>query len=354
MRKSNAGDWSFLDSILGKGAELGVYTVPGDGDVDFAAVFRELQGLFGLGGAGGRAGPEESAGAALREEGRRPSARGAQRERAGVSRSVACRFRNCWSSPTSPRPTAFACASRPRAPAGAMSASRSGRSARARASPADGRRRRSASSCSPARRARSPAISTAARSASAPMSSPACRGRSMSRPIASSAVEALEDCEVALCSAPAEGRLPPRVIPPGEVESLVRGKGTNARHVRNILPETAAAESLLVVEVITPGGHWSSYPPHKHDRDAAARRDLSRRDLLPPHLAAAGLRLPARLYRRPQPGRDDGGFRRRRRAGAARLSSGRRARMATISTISTPWRARSACGASTTSPRMSG
>ena len=33
-------------------------------------------------------------------------------------------------------------------------------------------------------------------------------------------------------------------------------------------PEDAEAESLLVVEVITPGGHWSSYPPHKHDRDA--------------------------------------------------------------------------------------
>jgi 5-deoxy-glucuronate isomerase len=32
-----------------------------------------------------------------------------------------------------------------------------------------------------------------------------------------------------------------------------------------ILPETEAAEGLLVVEVITPGGHWSSYPPHKHD-----------------------------------------------------------------------------------------
>ena len=45
----------------------------------------------------------------------------------------------------------------------------------------------------------------------------------------------------------------------------VRGEGTNRRLVRNILPETEAAESLLVVEVITPGGHWSSYPPHKHD-----------------------------------------------------------------------------------------
>jgi 5-deoxy-glucuronate isomerase len=81
-------------------------------------------------------------------------------------------------------------------------------------------------------------------------------------------VEAAEDCELALCSAPAEGRLPPRVIPPSEVQSLMRGMDSNARCIRNVLPEHAPAESLLVVEVITPGGHWSSYPPHKHDRDA--------------------------------------------------------------------------------------
>lgn len=47
MRKSNAGDWSFLDSILGMGDELGVYTVPGDGMIDYAAVFRELKGYSG-------------------------------------------------------------------------------------------------------------------------------------------------------------------------------------------------------------------------------------------------------------------------------------------------------------------
>src|SRR3546814_17753970 len=48
----------------------------------------------------------------------------------------------------------------------------------------------------------------------------------------------------------------------------VRGSGTNQRFVRNILPESEPADSLLVVEVITPGGNWSSYPPHKHDRAA--------------------------------------------------------------------------------------
>ncbi|MGD0721270.1 MAG: myo-inosose-2 dehydratase [Roseiarcus sp.] len=47
MEEARAGDWSFLDSILGKGAELGVYTVPGDGMVDYVGVFRELRGYSG-------------------------------------------------------------------------------------------------------------------------------------------------------------------------------------------------------------------------------------------------------------------------------------------------------------------
>ena len=79
-------------------------------------------------------------------------------------------------------------------------------------------------------------------------------------------VTAQTPVELAVCSAPAEGRLPPRLIRPEDVVLETRGKGTNTRHVRNILPDTSPhAESLLVVEVITPGGHWSSYPPHKHD-----------------------------------------------------------------------------------------
>jgi 5-deoxy-glucuronate isomerase len=73
--------------------------------------------------------------------------------------------------------------------------------------------------------------------------------------------------ELAICAAPGKGGLPARLITPEEVGEIDRGTGTNLRRVRNILPETAPAESLLVVEVITPGGHWSSYPPHKHDTD---------------------------------------------------------------------------------------
>ena len=81
-------------------------------------------------------------------------------------------------------------------------------------------------------------------------------------------VEAATDVTLAVCSAPATGgKLQARHIPPGEMGQETRGKGTNVRYVTNILPETAAADSLLVVEVITPGGHTSSYPPHKHDQD---------------------------------------------------------------------------------------
>ena len=82
------------------------------------------------------------------------------------------------------------------------------------------------------------------------------------------AIKAESDCEIAVCACPSKGGLAPRVIPPSEVGEETRGKGTNTRHVRNILPDVSPfAENLLVVEVITPGGNWSSYPPHKHDTD---------------------------------------------------------------------------------------
>jgi len=82
------------------------------------------------------------------------------------------------------------------------------------------------------------------------------------------ALKATTDIEVGVCTAPGGARFPARIIPPEQVGFEERGKGTNRRLVYNILPDTAAAESLLVVEVVTPGGNWSSYPPHKHDRDA--------------------------------------------------------------------------------------
>ena len=74
--------------------------------------------------------------------------------------------------------------------------------------------------------------------------------------------------ELAVCSSPGKpGARPARLIAPTDCSQETRGTGTNTRYVTNILSETADADSLLVVEVITPGGHTSSYPPHKHDQD---------------------------------------------------------------------------------------
>lgn len=82
-------------------------------------------------------------------------------------------------------------------------------------------------------------------------------------------------CEIAVCTAPGKpGSHPARAIGPGSVGREVRGKGTNTRYVTNILPEGDPADSLLVVEVITPGGHTSSYPPHRHDRNDLPRESL--------------------------------------------------------------------------------
>ena len=81
-------------------------------------------------------------------------------------------------------------------------------------------------------------------------------------------IQADSDCEIAICRAPGiTGAHPARIIYPEDMSHEVRGTGTNTRHVCNILPEDAPADSLLVVEVITPAGNWSSYPPHKHDTD---------------------------------------------------------------------------------------
>jgi 5-deoxy-glucuronate isomerase len=49
------------------------------------------------------------------------------------------------------------------------------------------------------------------------------------------------------------------------VRVSTRGSGTMERTIHDILMEDQPAETLLVTEVLTPGGHWSSYPPHKHD-----------------------------------------------------------------------------------------
>ncbi|GGG16096.1 5-deoxy-glucuronate isomerase [Paenibacillus abyssi] len=87
-------------------------------------------------------------------------------------------------------------------------------------------------------------------------------------------VDALTELELAVCIAPGEGNHKARLIRPEQVGVEQRGFGNIKRQIHNILPEQEAADSLLVVEVFTPEGHWSSYPPHKHDRDALPEESL--------------------------------------------------------------------------------
>ncbi|MHA6260201.1 5-deoxy-glucuronate isomerase [Sporosarcina sp. CAU 1771] len=78
-------------------------------------------------------------------------------------------------------------------------------------------------------------------------------------------VKALTKVELAVCSAPGKGNHKARLIAPKDVGVEERGSGNVTRHIHNILPEEEPADSLLVVEVLTPQGSWSGFPPHKHD-----------------------------------------------------------------------------------------
>ena len=84
-------------------------------------------------------------------------------------------------------------------------------------------------------------------------------------------VRAHSGAEIGVASAPGGGTLPARLLEPGSMKRFVRGEGLNQRFVCDILPQAEPAEHLLVVEVVTPSGHSSSYPPHKHDTDELPR-----------------------------------------------------------------------------------
>ena len=72
----------------------------------------------------------------------------------------------------------------------------------------------------------------------------------------------------ALPSARASRRLEARYVAASDVPVELRGAGAASRQVNNFCaPDAFAADRLIAVEVLTPGGNWSSYPPHKHDED---------------------------------------------------------------------------------------
>ena len=72
-------------------------------------------------------------------------------------------------------------------------------------------------------------------------------------------------CEIAECRVPSSARLQPRLITPADVVSGLRGGGNASRQIVDVMNPAFPADKLMVIEVYTPGGNWSSYPPHKHD-----------------------------------------------------------------------------------------
>lgn len=84
-------------------------------------------------------------------------------------------------------------------------------------------------------------------------------------------VEAVTRSELAECRAPSTRDLRPVLVRPEDCGYEVRGGGNATRQIVDILPPDFPADRLLICEVFTPAGNWSSYPPHKHDADDPPR-----------------------------------------------------------------------------------
>ncbi|MBS1825640.1 MAG: 5-deoxy-glucuronate isomerase [Acidobacteria bacterium] len=78
-------------------------------------------------------------------------------------------------------------------------------------------------------------------------------------------VTAETGCDLAFCFCLAEESHPARLITPADIEVEIRGGANATRQINKIIRPEFSAHRLLVVEVYTPSGNWSSYPPHKHD-----------------------------------------------------------------------------------------
>ena len=78
-------------------------------------------------------------------------------------------------------------------------------------------------------------------------------------------ISAITNCEFADCRVPSSLELVPRLIMPVDCREEIRGGGNCTRQIVDVIRPEFPAEKLLICEVYTPSGNWSSYPPHKHD-----------------------------------------------------------------------------------------
>jgi 5-deoxy-glucuronate isomerase len=88
-------------------------------------------------------------------------------------------------------------------------------------------------------------------------------------------VSSQEGGRFAVATARASARYPTRYVPAAEVVVELRGAGACSREVRNFAAaDRFDADRLIAVEVLTPGGNWGSYPPHKHDEVRPGETEL--------------------------------------------------------------------------------
>lgn len=79
-------------------------------------------------------------------------------------------------------------------------------------------------------------------------------------------VEALsKELDIAYGWVPTHEDHPPQLVIPKQVNIEIRGGENATRQINGMLPPGFDCHRLVVVEVYTPSGNWSSYPPHKHD-----------------------------------------------------------------------------------------
>ena len=130
---------------------------------------------------------------------------------------------------------------------------------------------------------------------------PDCRARVTASPLGDGHVV------VGIAEAPGSGRdgvaTGPILITPDDVEVEVRGAGNATRRIHHIVKPNFPADRLEVVEVYTPAGNWSSWPPHKHDVDDMPNEAVLEEIYYYQQRRREGWAL-QRLYRREGDGRD--------------------------------------------------
>jgi 5-deoxy-glucuronate isomerase len=78
-------------------------------------------------------------------------------------------------------------------------------------------------------------------------------------------LRAVTACEIAECRVPSNARLAPKLVTPETVRVSLRGGANASRQIVEVMPPDFPGDRVIAVEVYTPSGNWSSYPPHKHE-----------------------------------------------------------------------------------------